>query len=384
MIRGGGRGVGIGVMAPGYALDSSPIACNNVSMPWSPAALGSAVVGWWETDTSQFPNAVLFPADPLVDGNMELAGVANWPAAGAVATKIPDPRPGSSGTQALNLAVTGVWGYSDQIGRMVPGNTYIVEAWVHGDGAGHPELWDDGTGAVAVGTASAVYQHIISAPFVAVGTGVGLVGSSGVCVFDDVQLHCMNASQVTDLSGNGHHLVQPTATDQPLWVPSGAAGILRWDGVNDVMACAIPGMAQPIYEIVALERWPLGNPTWLSDADTSSLLSFVQVSRMLEIYAGTGLLGPSWVGDPPMIVDALFDGATSFIGLNGAAPTVGPAGSTCGNGFTLGATGIPNSLWSGLGFIGSAIVNRPLTTTERAQIVAYFRAKGAKCGVVIP
>lgn len=195
---------------------------------------------------------------------------------------------------------------------------------------------------------------------------------------DSVTLNGGNVAAMTDKSGNGHPLAQALAASQPAYIATGAPGggpCVRFAG--DYLQTVAFALAQPYHTIVALKPEDTATVAYVVDsrnAATSLINLRWDADDTIRMYAGTYLSGPSMLGGTPIVVDALFAGASSAIGINGAPPSTGSAGETGTNGLTLGATGAGTALLAG-DVYGVVLANRGLTASERAAVVAYFRGK---------
>jgi hypothetical protein len=208
------------------------------------------------TDTSQFPGAVVFPAIGGSDWNMEAAGVGAWTGVATTLTKEGGAYTGARCLRLTYLSNTVLRAYQ---GVFTSGNRYRVTGVGRSDGSIAPRFWNDSTAPLWVGTTSTDWQPF-DITFTADGIGPTLTAtgaSAGKYVeFDDVVVTLLNASQLTDLNGTGHHLVQATAARQPLFVASGAGGYLQLDGtadwleITDAFVTATFGGADPAWTVI--------------------------------------------------------------------------------------------------------------------------------------
>jgi len=56
-------------------------------------------------------------------------------------------------------------------------------------------------------------------------------------------------SKLYDISGNNNDAVQTTGASQPIWSLSGGKGIITYDGSDDMLNCASPGISSGSYTI---------------------------------------------------------------------------------------------------------------------------------------
>jgi hypothetical protein len=384
-------GVGIGVLAAGSGVDCSPINANNTSAPFVPTKIPGCVL-WCETDTTAHPTAVVFPVVTSGDDDMEAPGVAAWPdAEGGSTSKVGLAH---SGLQCLR-GTAGLAGVSQPYhANIFPniGSWTTVTGWVRGDGiSGVPSVAFGGAGAInPIGTFANAWQFF-SVTAQNIGDrnvyfySSGMVPTTGYFELDDLHFTSFNVSQLTDLSGNGHHLVQPTAVKQPLWVPSGAGGVVRSNGTQFTRTDPFV-LNQPTSVFVAAAWTDNLAPKRLCDGNAadSQCMYTTGLDATLRSYAGLTLVGPiSAINATPRIYDALFNGVASTIAVDGGVPVVGNAGAANAGGITLqsqsGGGAAPLS-----DVCAMIVYDRALSTAERANLIGYLRALGARIGWVLP
>jgi hypothetical protein len=195
---------------------------------------------------------------------------------------------------------------------------------------------------------------------------------------DRVTLNGGNVASIIDKSANARNMAQAIPVRQPAYIATGAPGggpCVRFAG--GYLQTVAFALAQPYHIIVALKPEDTANVSYVVDSKntSTSLINILwNIDDTIRMYAGTYLSGPSVLGGTPIVVDALFAGASSAIGINGAPPLTGSAGETGLNGLTLGGTGAGTALLAG-DVYGVVLANRGLTASERAAAVAYFRGK---------
>ena len=162
--------------------------------------------------------------------------------------------------------------------------------------------------------------------------------------YDASQLTLANNDPVgsfTDLSGNGRHLVQATASWKPLFLTNrqnGLPGVVG-DGVDDFLQSSAFTLNQPVhYFIVAKINTTTG--TSLFDGNASSTTRFARnagAGAQMFLYAGS-FSGPITTGVDTALTHCyavLADGANSKISVDGATASTGNAGSTNPGGVNL-------------------------------------------------
>jgi hypothetical protein len=165
---------------------------------------------------------------------------------------------------------------------------------------------------------------------------------------------------VTDLSGNGFHLVQATAGNRPLYQTDGTLHWLESDGVDDYLSVTYEGnRAHPTERISAFQRLsnvagvndlliisPAGNCQLdLVDAGATESLRIANSSGSLQI---DGLTDPYL--DAFVATERHSGGADSRLAIDDGAYTTGNTGVNSGNGFILfSASGVnpSNAKWFG-------------------------------------
>ncbi len=339
------------------------------------------------TDTTTFPNAVVFPADPLADGNMEAAGVAAWGKWPAGAT-ISKQGSAHSGTQCIRVLADAAGNPSIEQSVVAAGNTYRVHGWARSDGSGNakPRAYLGGT-ARFTGTTSTDWQEFDFTNVATAGAKIEFMAVTVVagqyCEFDDITVTCYNASQLTDLTGLGHHLVQVTAASQPLWVASGSGGVLRHDGAADFMRAAF-ALVQPEHVFLLVKGANNAANWYASDGanPATGALFHSSGATNLNVYAGSSLLGPAGLwGANWGIADTVFNGVNSAVGVNGGAPVTGNAGAAAMAGFCIGAQGDGAGMWSPVDIAAVIVYNRALSESERQRVVRWCNRLRARLAI---
>lgn len=363
-----GGGSGIGVLAPGWDIDSAPIgvSCGDTFVPWSiPGCVLAAC-----TDTSQYPGAVVFPADPCANGtftgDVSWTKGAQWTLPGTTADKA------AGGANNLTQACLTV------------GNTYTITYTISAVAAGTITVYA-GTTAGTARNAAGTYTETLAC----VGnTSLGFVPSAAgtTCQIDNVLVLPLNTSQLTDLTGLGHHLVQATAAKQPLWMASGAGGLLRFNGTSHAIR-AVFALNQPMHAFVAT-KWHY-KPVQSDLCDGGTGLKCVvwnasDADNIVYGYAGIVMNGPALVTDTNAVLDFLWSGAVSKFGISGAAPTVGNTDASPPGGFTFGAPAAMTTTFAQADLYSIIVYDRALSEADRQRVVRWCRRLGARLGVVIP
>lgn len=357
---------------------------------WAPAVPGLAAL--YCTNTAAFPNAVAFPADPLVNGNFEGAAGPppnGWTAWHGTATREAGTRTGGGGSFVGQLAYDGAnaGGMMYEV-VLTANNTYVLNGWVRSvDGVSIP-IVDTNVGGLAWnGTNSTSWQQIPTTTFTTLGTQFRLrcenLAAGRAVQFDDITITPRNTSQFTDLTGNGRHLLQATAASQPLWVASGAGGVLRFDGVADYLKTAAFTLNQPEH-IFLLTKWTsvAGAPYILDGNAMNGMGLYDQAGATASVYAGKDLLRASTITGTWGIIDVLYNGAASAIGLNGGLATTGDAGTNNAGGITVCRYGGAAGGYGTADIAALAVYSRPLSELDRQRVVRWLQRQGRLLGVL--
>jgi len=167
-----------------------------------------------------------------------------------------------------------------------------------------------------------------------------------------VTLNGADVSQVDDETGLGHHVVQATASKQPLWVASGGPNnksYVEFDGVDEILK-AVFTTAQPVHRFlvllpavafVAYDQACDGGDGGVYSTSTlyyhptgAKIVAFNQAipgdngtNKSIE----TASTLTAW-----QKIDVLWAGASSKLRVNGAAPVTGTLNTNDVGGLALG------------------------------------------------
>jgi len=227
-------------------------------------------------------------------------------------------------------------------------------------------------------------NSIIPTPWTPIELGSALVGwwqaDRGITLNGSV------ISEWADQSGLGHHLTQATLAKMPSYLATGSPTgepMVVFDGLNNWMATAAFTLNQPEHVFFACKHYkPITSEAWevtgyLCDGIPINSMAF-NITKLdpdtLNTYAGAS--GPT-ISAPKEtweVIDALYNGAASKVGLNGGTHVVGDVGSGNASGFTVGSPGSTADNYQGKFDVVSIILaNRELTSFERASAVNYFK-----------
>ena len=188
----------------------------------------------------------------------------------------------------------------------------------------------------------------------------------------------------SDLSGSDRHAAQATSTKRPL-LKTGANGInslpvARFDGVDDFLQAAFGlTMTQPstLFAVVKLTSATGGTGRYIFDGASveSNLLQSQGGTTNWTVYGGSGNVGTVASDTNPHVIRAVWNGANSNIGIDGAAGDTGNAGAATTTGITMGIGGngttgpAPVSVGEVIRYSGN------ITGTDRTNIETYLKNK---------
>ena len=345
---------------------------------WSPAGT-TGIVYWGETDLNNFPTAITTATVPLVDGNMESVDTVAWSYYNYATLSKQTTSP-HSGIRNLRATYNGTGSGGCYQTVLTAGQKYHVTGWYRTDGTCTAVAEINNTDATTTSTNWTYFDFTK----VAAGTRAYFYSnmtSAGQWVeFDDIKITA-TASQLTDLTGLGHNLVQAVAANQPIYKLSEQSGYLNFDGVANYLKAVAFTLNQPTHIFLLCT----GAGGYLYDGNTaSSQALYYSATNIARMYAGKPGSSVTTVAGTWCIIDAIFNGASSCIGINGGALSAfTDAGASNAGGFTLGARGSNNS-FSTTSVAGIMAYNAVQPETIRQRIIQYLRTKAYKAGVVIP
>jgi hypothetical protein len=306
------------------------------------------------TDTTAEPNAVVFPADVVVNG--AFAADATWTKGANWTIPTPYALHAAGSTATLSQAC------------VVVGNTYTFRLVVSNATAG--------TVTLSAGTTSGTARFNGDFTETLLCAGNTTLALAPTNDFDGritlVASSPRNASRFTDLNGTGHHLDQATAANQPLFVASGAGGYLEFDGVADalyatyarnqprtIVACFAPYAR-------AAERYFMGG-----QGDATLVFHSAAAGSTMKIYSGATVGTDTYTDGAFSTWSAIFNGAASSIQKDSGAPVTGDAGATNATKMIVGAYSTAGSLAEHMKLISIAEYNRALNASEISRLIRW-------------
>jgi hypothetical protein len=200
-----------------------------------------------------------------------------------------------------------------------------------------------------------------------------------------ITLNGADVSQWEDLSGNDDHLVQASATDQPLYVAAGGPtgdGAVRFDGTNNRMTTgAFSSIGQPHHFFFILNSIAWGDGDTIANLGTSpdnGILRHKGSTTGIQ-HKADGTAGYHEVNATTgtyFLLNTLFSGASSYQELNAASPV---SGSNIGGGssvtsFTIGEESGGSNHWNGE-FAEILLYSAEITGGDLTSLEAYFSSR---------
>lgn len=183
-------------------------------------------------------------------------------------------------------------------------------------------------------------------------------------------------SQWDDQSGNGRHLKQATATNQPAVQ---ADGSLLFDGVDNFMKCDAFTLNQPatVYALIKQVTWTLNDAIWDGNTDATMYLYQSDLTPRVRAFAGTATaVNTNLPVDTYAAVCAVYNGASSLTQVNSTAPATGNAGASNAGGFHLGTKGGAASGFSNIQVREVIIFAQAHDAGQREAVINYLRRLG--------
>jgi hypothetical protein len=291
-------------------------------IPWHPTALGSKLFAFYDSTLG----LTMASAPALVDGNMEAAGIGAWTALRASAAK--DASIYHAGTQSLRVYESGAGTPCYYQTICTVGERLYVTGWTRGDGVSAVAVgdWSLGTRFFS-GTTAAAWEArtgeatVQSTQFTVNGAGVG----SQVWL-DDLTIANKSVNAWADQSGNGHHLIQGTATNKPYIKTVSGRNLVYLDGTSD---CVYSSEAASTWNFLHDGTGMTVVQGWYSDA-AAAVQDYLMDQRCLSsttpalaIYQNVAAANMQWA------VGSGIGGNWSFIKSGGTVPAGAPHVQSC-------------------------------------------------------
>lgn len=184
--------------------------------------------------------------------------------------------------------------------------------------------------------------------------------------------------RINDKSGNGNHATQSTATARPIYrVDGNGRPYLEFDGTDDFLRASFV-VTQPVSRVTGLKLPSSVMNTQLlgGGAFINAPALYFHAASSLGIFSGSVLSSLSVNIPGTYVVREVHDGASSSLRVNAGSPLTGNAGTTDGDGLTLGASFLANPAnYSRVNLYGLVQVGRLLTATEITQLERWMAVK---------
>lgn len=172
-----------------------------------------------------------------------------------------------------------------------------------------------------------------------------------------------------------------TASTGEVWTVNGGALIvvrtgLYGDGSNDYLKSAMFVLAQPETACLVASQvgWTSGDYVFDGNAANGGALIQTTSTPRVNLNAGSSVAGNTdWLAKTVAAVFALFNGASSTLGINRVARTTGNAGAGVMNGFTLFANGSGSS--NGNVFVSEVAVYSTAISPASQDAIALYEGR---------
>ncbi len=196
------------------------------------------------------------------------------------------------------------------------------------------------------------------------------------CRFNKGITVATGVSQWDDQSGNGNHLKQATAGNQPALQSDGS---ILFDGVDNFLKADAFTLNQPetIYILVNLVTETNGD--FICDGNTSNVGGIRELAALpLAILAPTQVFGSNAlpVYGSYSIISAVINGAASFINVNNGIGDGLSLGASNMAGFTLGAQGGGAGGWGNIQVKEVIVFSEAHDAQNRNQMIGYLARLG--------
>jgi hypothetical protein len=208
-------------------------------------------------------------------------------------------------------------------GDLIAGNVFYADI--------RNNLNDDGTGILAKADFTA--QTKLATSF---------VSSTG-------ETWTVNSTGATGARISGaRDLYQGTAAAQPIYTPQAGSVLpyITFDGISQFLKTAPFPLNQPTWVVLVGQplSWTSTDVVFDGNASNSGALIQTTSTPQVNITAGSSVgANTGWTVGADGICYAIFDGASSSLGVNRLAATTGNAGAANMGGFTLGSAGTAGS-----------------------------------------
>ncbi len=191
----------------------------------------------------------------------------------------------------------------------------------------------------------------------------------------DITLNGSDVSQWDDLSGNGNHAVQATASEQPFYNTTGTNKI-DCDGVDESLETGLfsTSITQP-GTLVTVATWTGSGNEHLIDVDTviTNRWIFLALTSVFTMHAGADVTGAATDTNTNIHI-AEYNGASSKLYLNGGTPSTGNPSTNTYDSMVICNNFQRSAEWTGdVYFI--MLTDDILTDQEKNDLGAYLEGR---------
>jgi hypothetical protein len=182
---------------------------------------------------------------------------------------------------------------------------------------------------------------------------------------------------VTDKGGAGHHLAQSTAGSRPLssWAAQNGLAVATFDGTDDWLQASL-SMPQPNYVATVARYTTVSTSPILDGAGNDLRIWSSNASTFISLYCGGQLDSGATTPAAWHLIEALFNGASSKIWIDGVLAASGSIGTAAATAITFGSQRAQNTYAACQ--VGEAFrVGAVPSAGDQASALAYARAKWA-------
>lgn len=188
-------------------------------------------------------------------------------------------------------------------------------------------------------------------------------------------------SQINDLSGNTIHAVQATTGNQPAYTTAAKNGLNvgTFDGTDSLVATSVTKTQPTMAFIVAKLSVATGAAQWLMSgpSGTSHVIYKLATTNFWSLYSGSVLSSVVAADTNWHVFCAVFNGASSYLMLDGVQIASGNAGTNGLSAVSVGFGAGPTGTSPMNGQMGFAAFGPVQTNSDRDRMIAHLKSKWA-------